>query len=312
MNTKTTDKQDYPNLVESFLSYLETQKGFSSSTIKAYANDLSQLETFLDKKSLSLQYPQQLGKSVIQKYCAEMHRQNYSKTTLARKLATVRSFFKYCQQKKIISMSPVRGISNPKQKKSHPQVLNIDQILTLLEAQIGLDPLGRRDLALAEVLYGAGLRISEALNLNLSDLDLGQSLLRVRGKGGKERILPFNQVGKKRLISYLDHRLAFNPNPNEQALFLGKQGKRLHRRQAARIIKKLSQLAGLPGHISPHVLRHSFATHMLGEGADLRSVQELLGHSRLSTTQVYTHLNLNKILTIYDSAHPKSKPKKSD
>jgi integrase/recombinase XerC len=229
-----------------------------------------------------------------------------SRRTMARKLSTLRGFFRFCQKRGLIEAHPMHGLSNPKQEAFHPQVLNVDNMLALLESRMDRDPKGLRDMALAELLYGSGLRISEALQLDLQDFDPAEGLIRVKGKGQKERLAPLTEAGTRRLKEYLGQRRAFAPKPKEMALFLGLRGKRLQRRQANRIIDGLARAAGLPQHISPHALRHSFATHLLEAGADLRTVQELLGHSRLSTTQRYTHLSLGSLMATYDRCHPKS------
>jgi integrase/recombinase XerC len=184
--------------------------------------------------------------------------------------------------------------------------------MALLDAKITPDPEGLRDLALAELLYGSGLRISEALSLNVEDLDRTGESLPIRGKGNKERLAVLTPASRTRLNRYMEQRGAFEPKQGEPALFLGARGKRLDRRQAARILEKLAALAGLPQHVHPHMLRHSFASHMLQGGADLRGVQELLGHERLSTTQRYTHLDLQHVMRVYDSCHPKAEGSKKN
>lgn len=301
--------QDLPYLVQEYIAYITIQKGLSEATQEAVLNDLGQFNSFLQSKGLSLSKLNELSKFHIQSFLADLHRQKYSKRSMARKLSSIRRFFHYCLQKHHRGDNPAQGIQNPKQGLHHPAVLNIDQIMNLLECSVTPDPKGLRDVALAELLYSSGLRISEALKLDIHDIDLGQLLVKVTGKGNKQRVLPITEKGKKRLQRYLDQRQAFQPALKETAFFLGQQGKRLHRRQAYRIIETLAQSAGIQQNISPHTLRHSFATHMLESGADLRSVQELLGHARLSTTQYYTHLTLGKVIETYDQTHPKSSKK---
>lgn len=303
------DPDQGPRLIQDFLETLRIQKGLSPATIEAYRNDLNKTDEFFQTIDLTLSRPDAIDTRQVHQYLGHLHRLKLSKSSISRKLSCLRGFFGFCRKKKIIAQDPTQGISNPKQSTAQPRMLNIDQVLALLEAQIDPDPEGLRDLALAELLYGSGLRISEALNLDLFSIDFGQGLVRVLGKGGKQRLLPMTDKGQTRLQRYLEQRNYFNPDPQVTAFFLGKKGKRLQRRQANRILERLSRLAGLPQDISPHVLRHTFATHLLEAGADLRFVQELLGHSRLSTTQRYTHLTMGKIMETYDQAHPRAKDK---
>ena len=293
-----------PENILAFLAFMEVQKGASPGTVAAYTRDLTQFETFLQTRKTSLGTPENITRHHITGFMADLHRRGQGKSSVARKLSAVRSFFNFALRRKLVKASPCDGVSNPKQDKKHPRVLNIDQALALMEASVDRDPKGLRDMALAELLYGSGLRISEAMGVDFTDIDLGEGTVRVMGKGSKERMVPMSEAGRKRLLDYLEQRHAFSPAPGERALFLGARGGRLNRRQAARIVDRLSAAAELPQHISPHALRHSFATHMLQAGADLRSVQELLGHSRLSTTQRYTHLDMKRVFEVYDSAHP--------
>ena len=292
--------------VQFFLAYLDVEKGYSEATLRSYALDLTQWETFLKTRGKSNEQPDEINRADIHAFLAELHHQGLVKSSIARKLSSLRSFFRFLLKKKYIRQNPCQGLKNPRQDKPQPRTLNVDQALSLMQTDLEPSPKNLRDLALAELLYGSGLRISEALGLNLGDIDLGQGIVQVRGKGGKERLAPITDAGRDRLKAYLEQRNGFNPDPQEQALFLGLRGKRLQRREANRILARLSKLAGLPQEISPHVLRHTFATHLLQSGADLRSVQELLGHSRISTTQRYTHLNLETVIQIYDQAHPRA------
>lgn len=299
--------EDLPESVQAYLAFLEVQKGASEATLRAYARDLAQLEDYLQGQGLSLQQPAGLNKDHVRGYLASLHLQGLNKSSVARKLSALRGFFRFEQKKGLLQADPVQGLQNPKQSKHQPRVLNADQVLALLQARIEPSPEGLRDLALAELLYGSGLRISEALDLDVQDIDLAQGWVRVLGKGSKQRLVPLSQVSAQRLQAYLQQRRYFDPQEKSQVLFLGKRGNRLQRRQASRILEKLARIAGLPQTVAPHTLRHSFATHMLEAGADLRAIQELLGHSRLSTTQRYTHLNLQELFAVYDQAHPRSK-----
>lgn len=312
-----------PDTIEMFLAYLELEKGFSQATVLAYANDLDQFETLLEGKGLSLGRPSEITKKHVQAFLADQHRQRMGKSSVARRLSALRAFFRFCARMRLISALPTEGVKNPKQEKRHPNLLNVDQAFALLDAAerpAPKDPEGAsdpgreeavaaRDLALAELLYGSGLRVSEAIGLNANQLSLENAVARVLGKGGKQRLTPLSDTSVEALKRWLNLRSRLLPEGgrDDDALFLGSRGGRLARRQAQRIIKELCKRAGLPQAVSPHALRHSFATHLLEAGADLRSVQELLGHSRLSTTQRYTHLTLARLVEVYDKAHPKAR-----
>lgn len=345
-----------------FLAYLRLERGYSSATLEAYGRDLAQFEAFLQEEGLSLAQAAEIGKQHVQRYLVFLHRLKSSKASVARKLSTLRSFFKFLLRQGQIERLPLEGIRNPKQDKMQPVVINVDQAFALLESALarpepsthisaktpsgtkagepapsvlpspGLqgparqaggqsknnkpaslqeEAIAARDLALLELLYGSGLRVSEALGLNAAAVDPACGYVRVMGKGSKQRQVPLSLASQKALETWLRLRPCLLTSqgsvtePAEPALFVGARGQRLNRRQANRILERHAALAGLPQHISAHALRHSFATHLLQAGADMRSVQELLGHSRISTTQRYTHLNLARLLEVYDKAHPK-------
>jgi integrase/recombinase XerC len=298
--------EHHPATVRAYLDHLAGEKNYSRATVAAYGRDLAQFQTFLGRLGLGLEEPENIKREHVHGFMADLHRMRNSKSSMARKLSSLRGFFGYLARRRGLTTNPVAGVANPRQDKRHPGVLNVDQALALLEARDPRDAETVRDLALAELLYGAGLRISEALGLEAQDLDLENGMVRVTGKGEKERIVPLGDGAVRRLSAYLARRQEFDPDAGENALFLGVRGRALARRQANRILEKLSRLAGLPGQASPHTLRHSYATHLLEAGADLRSVQELLGHERLTTTQRYTHLNITQVTRIYDQAHPKA------
>jgi len=304
--SSTAGKNNHGEIVRGFLAYLEVEKGYSAATIRSYSTDLEQFGDYLKRVKRNIEKPERINRDHVRGFLAEMHRRKLSKTSMGRKLSSLRAYFKYLQKHKIVGKNPAAGIRNPKQEKRHPQVLNVDQAVSMMEAVVEPDPEGLRDLALIELLYGSGLRISEAINLDLNDMD--SDVIRVVGKGSKERIVPLSDAASGRLRRYMEQRHALlGDDYTEQALFLSaRKGKRLDRRQANRIVTKLARLAGLPKDVHPHMLRHSFATHMLEAGADLRSVQELLGHENLTTTQRYTHLDMQRIMQVYDSAHPLS------
>jgi len=302
--SSTGGPKDLGEMVQGFLSYLEVEKGYSDATVRSYGTDLAQFDEFIRTRRRSLERPERVTKDLVRSFLAELHRRRVTKSTMARKLSSLRAFFRFLLKHQLIVKDPTVGVRNPKQEKHHPKALNVDQALAMMEANIPPDPEGLRDLALAELLYGSGLRVSEAMALNVHDIDSG--MVRVQGKGNKERIVPVSKKCEERVLAWLKQRHALEPDPMEQALFIGARGKRLNRRQANRILARLAEVAGIPREVHPHMLRHSFASHMLEAGADLRSVQELLGHERLTTTQRYTHLDLQKIMQVYDKAHPRA------
>ncbi|NJB69414.1 integrase/recombinase XerC [Desulfobaculum xiamenense] len=303
------DEFALPDTGMAFVGWLAVEKGYSVATVNAYGRDLEQFETFLEGRGLSLTAPESVDRSHIRAFMAELHRKRQAKTTVARKLSTLRTFFRYMARNGMVTGNPAAGVHNPKQEIHHPKALNVDQALALMESESGDDPHSLRDLALAELLYGSGLRISEALGLEVDDVDTSSGVVRVFGKGGKERLAPLSDAGAARLAAYIRVRGEFTQSLVQKALFLGDRGGALQRRQANRILERMARLAGLPEDVHPHMLRHSFATHMLEAGADLRSVQELLGHARLTTTQRYTHLTMAGIMQTYDKAHPRARKK---
>ena len=309
--SSTSGKNDSnaPKPVRDFAVYLDVEKGLSGATLDAYLRDLDQFEKFLSSKSKTLADPADITRREVRGFMAELHRRALKKSSVARKISSLKTFFNYLLRQKEISSSPLAGMSGPKVEKWAPKAMNADQAIALMEAKVDPDPKGLRDIALAELIYGSGLRVSEALGLNVLDIDPGAGFLRIAGKGGKERIAPLTQNAIKRIKSYLRQRNALVKDFSEQALFLGMRGGRLNRVEAGRIIKNLAALAGLPEGVHPHVLRHSFATHLLDSGMDLREVQELLGHSSLQTTQRYTKVTLQKAMQTYDKAHPRAKKK---
>ena len=303
-----------------FLAWLEYQKGASEASVEAYAQDILDFESYLDEFGVSLARPAEIDKQMIQGFMAHLFRNGLAPSSRARKLSALRALFRHLQRTHKIESDPTAGVRNPKQDQRHPAMLNVDQMFSLLaEAGENLtapatvctpeEALALRDKALLELLYGSGLRISEALDLDVEDIRSGATTLLVMGKGSKQRQILLSDTSTAALTRWMEARSLVPPQYGERALFIGKRGKRLNRRQAARLLDEHAKLAGIPQHVSPHDLRHSFATHMLEGGADLRAVQELLGHSRISTTQRYTHLDLNALTRIYDAAHPLSRKK---
>lgn len=297
---------ELPEICHGFLSFLEIEKGYSPATVRAYATDLAQFELFLGTRGKGLERFEAIARPDATAFLAELHRLRQKKSSMARKLSTLRSFFGYLIRSRLLAADPLSGLKNPRLDQRHPRALNVDQAVAVMDAEAAPGPEGVRDMALAELLYGSGLRVSEALSLTVDDVRADRGFVRVRGKGGKERLAPLSAMAVERLRGYLDWRDQFSRDEQEQALFLGVRGGPLQRREAARIIEKLAGRAGVAQRVHPHMLRHSFATHLLQAGADLRSVQEMLGHARLSTTERYTHLDLKRVMEVYDKAHPRS------
>ena len=306
-----------PEVCQGFLSFLEIERGYSPATVRAYAADLAQFDAFLSRRSRSLAAFESISREDATAFLAELHRLRQKKSSMARKLSSLRSLFRYLLKNQLVSANPLSGLRNPKQEQRQLRGLNVDQAVAVMESAALPGALGLRDLALVEVLYGSGLRVSEALSLSVDDVRTDRGFVRVRGKGNKERLAPLSEAARERLIEYLRQRPEINPDQSEPALFLGARGGPLARREAQRIVARLAASAGIGQDVHPHTLRHSFATHLLQAGADLRSVQEMLGHSRLSTTERYTHLDLRHLMEVYDRAHPRagdagSKPGQKD
>lgn len=303
------------NQIRSFIDALSSEKGYSENTCRAYSHDLNEFASFIcesrflkkkNQKNADTFRAHQVDSLMIRGYLGYLHKKN-QKVTIARKLSAVRSFFKYLVKHGVMLDSPLDLILTPKQIKTIPVYLPVDDIFRLLDS-IKTDTLaGTRNLAIFETLYSSGIRISELTGLNVYDVDFEQCLIRVLGKGDQERIVP---VGKKAVAAVQDYRKRLHlekgvGTEENSPLFLNKNNGRLTTRSIARILDKISKECGLLIPVSPHSLRHTFATHMLDAGADLRVVQELLGHKSLSTTQKYTHVSIDKLMATYDKAHPR-------
>lgn len=290
------------HLVDSFLSFLNTEKNASSHTVKNYSIDLREFCLFLGDKA-----PDQISYLDIRSFLAHLKSANYSKSSISRRLACLRSFFKFLARENHLKVNPAAGITTPKRDRRLPHFLDQQEIEKLLEAPGKEAWEEKRDKAILEMLYSSGLRVSELVGLNQEDVDLFGGLLRVRGKGRKERIVPLGQLALKALKAYLEYKPAKQMTVHmKMPLYLNRSGGRLTDRSIRRIILKYCKRIALNKEVSPHMLRHSFATHMLDRGADLRSVQELLGHENLSTTQIYTHVTTKRLKEAYDAAHPRA------
>ncbi|MEO0075680.1 MAG: tyrosine recombinase XerC [candidate division WOR-3 bacterium] len=286
--------------IEQFLNYLKSEKNFSAHTARAYQIDLYQFLEFLfdrkNKKNIL-----EVNREDIRDFIGYLLRYGYERTSVARKLSSLKSFYKFLTRRKFILINPVRALKTPKITKKLPGFLTQYQIQKVLEIS-GNDERSLRNRAIMELLYGAGLRASELVGLNIDDIDFHNEVVLVKGKGNKERIAPLGSYAQKAVKEYL----AIRQEKQNPALFLNLHGKRLTTRSVQTIVKRLITRAAEVSHTNPHTLRHSFATHLLERGADLRAVQELLGHSSLSATQIYTHLSVKKLKEIYEKAHPRA------
>jgi tyrosine recombinase XerC len=298
--------------IELYAFFLKNEKNYSNYTIVSYRNDLIQFFNYLKLyrilKDDKIEY---VDRNVMRKYIVYLKKSDYSARSISRKISTVRSFFKFCLRESIIKVNPTINLITPKIDKKLPYFLYLQEVNKLIEAPLKNTIFGIRDRAILELLYGTGIRVGELVNLNIRNIDLYEKTIIVFGKGSKERILPLGNPSIRAIQEYLTSRNLFEKkifvNKNDlEALFLNRLGGRLTTRSIRRIIIKYMKMAGLNKKISPHVLRHSFATHLLGGGADLRSVQELLGHKSLSTTQIYTHITKERLKTIYKKSHPRA------
>ncbi len=285
--------------IEKFLRYLEIEKNYSAYTLLNYKLDLEDFARFFSTAEIkNIDY---LG---LRKYITALKEKNLTNRTIGRKLSSLRSFFKFLTREGYLKINPTASISSPKQEKHLPQFLSEDEVRRLIESAFAKDEKdirGLRDRAVLETFYSTGMRISELVGLNVDDLDFISGIAKVKGKGKKERIVPIGEVALQAIRKYLEKR-----NKENAALFLNKSGNRISSRGVQNIMEKYILRAGIKHGISVHTLRHSFATHLLNRGADLRSVQELLGHANLSTTQIYTHLTTERLKSVYDKAHPRA------
>jgi integrase/recombinase XerC len=323
-------------IIQEFLSYLKFEKHFSVHTAKCYGADLDQFIDYLlshssagaesggqdsagstavatETKTKIDQVVLAVDANTVRSYLANLNENQYSKSTIARKIATLRSFYKFLVKRGHTPSNPVLSIRTPKQEKKLPKFLEYEQVQRLLNTPPTDNWLGARDRAILETLYSTGIRVSELAGLNMDDVDFLGEVIHIRGKGKKERITPIGSSALQAIQHYIEFRnkrAQNNSNFDSKVLFANKHGRRLSTRSVRRKMDKYLMMAGLDPAISPHTLRHSFATHMLNNGADLRSVQELLGHQSLSTTQIYTHLTTKKLKEVYDNAHPRSESEK--
>lgn len=300
--------------IRDFAVYMEMERNLSAHTIKSYLTDLRQFQTYLQDNAqsqeadggLNINRPDQM---LIRAYLRALHRQKVKKVTIARKLAAIRAFFKYLLREGRIKANPAELIRAPSPEKHIPAFLSVDEVLAVLNIEFKDDLSGTRDRALMELFYSAGIRLSELAGLNIDDINFSQGLLKIRGKGKKERIVPVGGPALSAIQSYLKILAGISGRRGIQdgPLFVNNRGGPLTTRSVARVVDKVVRISGIGRKISPHALRHSFATHLMDAGADLRAIQELLGHESLSTTQKYTSVSISRLMEVYDNAHPRAR-----
>ena len=299
--------------IERFIKWLTDEKGYSRHTIINYERDLQEFAGVagreVDVKAIDAR--------IIRDYVYSLNIKNKS-SSVARKLSALRTFFKFLEQESLVQQNPMGSISMPKQEQHIPVFLSVDEVFALLEAPGSENTFGARDSAILELLYSTGIRVSELVGCNMTSLDFDNEMVRVRGKGNRERLVPMGEPAIKALRIYfaqrdelLRNRLQQGKKIDRDAVFINSRGSRITTRSVERLIAEYGRKAGIDKPVTPHVLRHSFATHLLEMGADMRSVQELLGHASLSTTQKYTHLDMMHLMRVYDKAHPKAKARKN-
>jgi len=297
--------------IAEFLAYLQHEKNASPHTLAGYERDLRQIAAYLKEREVRWD---KAGNVVLRGYLAELHEKRRQKSTIARKLAALRSFYEFALRRRWIAENPAKVLARPRQEKKVPSFLSEDEAAALLDLPRSVRPLDLRDKAILELLYASGIRVSELVGIENADLHLGERLVRVRGKGKKERIVPFGGKALEALEEYRRSRPGLAAGGGQsgcrgegaEAFFLNYRGGRLTSRSVQRLVRKYIRRTAVARKISPHSLRHSFASHLLGRGADLRVIQELLGHATLATTQKYTHVDLKQLLSVYRKSHPRS------
>jgi integrase/recombinase XerC len=290
-----------------FLRHLAQERNASALTVKSYREDLSQALDFFRSKLAAQADPSRISARHLRAFQVWLHEQGYAKATIARRIAAVRSWCRFLCRQGTLQANPADGLRGPRQDKKLPHFLSEEALARLLQAPAAGTPLGMRDRAILETLYSAGLRVSELTSLNLAELDMDSGLVNVRGKGKRERLALLGRPALKALKAWLEQRsVLLGQKRDHQAVFLNKNGTRLTTRSVGRLLQKYLAEAGLDPQASPHSLRHSFATHLLDRGADIRSVQELLGHRSLANTQIYTHVTTHRLQESYRKAHPRA------
>jgi integrase/recombinase XerC len=293
-----------------FLRYLTVERNASPLTIKSYREDLTTLSDYLGQAMNREPQPGEISSTDLRGYVSAMHEAGYAKSSVSRRLASMRSFFRFAQREGLAASNPAKPLRNPRPDRKLPHFLTTDEISRLLEMPPANTALGLRDRAILETMYAAGLRVSEAVGMNDDDLDWQAGIVRIRGKGKRERLAPLGTYAIRALRRWIEARDKSRPGrTGTKPTFTNRFGNRLTTRSVARLLEKHIQKAGLDSRTSPHTLRHSFATHLLDRGADIRSVQELLGHKSLVTTQIYTHISTSGLKEVYERAHPRAEKK---
>lgn len=295
-----------PELIEGYLDHLRYQRNMSAATVRAYGSDLTAFAEFLRDSGLPTA-PDRVDPLAVRAWLAKQHRDGQERSSVARRVSALRSFFRHLVREGVVADNPLDRVVTPRVRRRLPRHLNVDEVAILVASPDASKPIGLRDRALLELLYATGLRVSELCSLDLEDLDLHELVLRVVGKGSVERMVPFGSRAAEALRAYLAsrHRLQRRGGGDPDALFVNYRGGRLSSRSVRRTLEQTIRRCAIKHRISPHGLRHSFATHLLDAGADLRSIQELLGHASLSTTQRYTHVTTERLREVYRKAHPR-------
>jgi integrase/recombinase XerC len=311
--SSTRHRQNWDNLLDKYLHYIKTERSYSSYTVESYSNDVQQFYEFLDEHfGLGIISPAKISRQNLRFYLAHLKKNNYEASSINRKIACLKSFFKFLHLHQFITINPTTGLFSLKTEKKIPATFNYDQIKEAMASIDTSSAIGERDKTIFELFYGTGIRLSELSKLNIEDIDFVNGLIKVSGKGNKERLVPMGEFANQSLKKYLNRRnelLQKTIKKDINALFLNKYGKRLSTRGIQKRVARYLHMIASAGAF-PHSLRHSFATHLLDEGADLMAVKELLGHASLSSTQIYTHVSGERLKQIYKQAHPRADKEK--
>ncbi len=293
------------NYVEEFIHYLAVERGLAQNTLESYGRDLQQFHVYL--KNSNLELLRDSSRNIILNYLNTLQAKGRAVSTISRNLAAIKSFYQYLVRQRYLEKDPAANLESPKLEKKLPKILTVGEVEELLKQPNNFMPGGIRDKAMLELLYATGIRVSELISLNSADINLDMGYIKCYGRGSKERVVPLGSIAAKCVQEYITKgRPKLVRTYDELALFVNHHGNRLTRQGFWKIIKKYAQEANITKDITPHTLRHSFATHLLENGADLRSVQEMLGHADISTTQIYTHVTKNRLKEVYDKAHPRA------